>query len=50
MEKNKKVCEADYGIENPKDIAIKIGVGIASIALIGSVVAAIILKNKKKEK
>ena len=41
--------EYDLNIDNPKDIAIKISIGIASIALIGGVVTAIILNSKKKK-
>ncbi len=41
--------EYDLNIDNPKDLAIKISIGIASIALIGGVVTSIILNSKKKK-
>ena len=41
--------EYDLNIDNPKDLAIKISIGIASIALISGVVTAIILNSKKKK-
>ena len=49
MEKKKEICK--YREENnKKDLALKIGVGIASIALIGGTIAAIITKIKKDNK
>jgi len=38
-------CECDCD-NNPKNVALKVGLGIATIAIIGGVIAAIVCKKK----